>query len=174
MGRRPDGGGLDPPEDAGIEGSRFEGTECFGAGPDPQEGQMSASTRTVQQPLGTRQMSIALVAAASLAVVLAAALAFSQAATTKSQTAPAVGAAPVFIDHGSRDEIGPGAVFGPASVSGSQARGYLNAAAAAVAAAPALGAPPAVIDHGSRDEMAASGSVSKASGGSNGPRLRPQ
>ena len=73
---------------------------------------MSASTRTVQQTLGTRQIGAALVVVA-LAIVLAAALAFSQTAVTQTQTAPAAGTAPVFVDHGSRDEmVGPGAVIG--------------------------------------------------------------
>jgi hypothetical protein len=73
---------------------------------------MSASTRTVQQTLGTRQIGAALVVVA-LAIVLAAALAFSQTAVTQTQTAPAAGTAPVFVDHGSRDEmVGPGSVIG--------------------------------------------------------------
>ena len=59
---------------------------------------MSASTRTVQQPLGTRTMGPVLVAIA-LVIVLAAAAAFGQLAATKSQTAPAAGAAPVYNDY---------------------------------------------------------------------------
>ena len=66
---------------------------------------MSASTRTVQQTLGTtRQMGAALVAIA-LAIVLAAVLAFSQIAAPQAKTAPAAGTAPVFVDHGSRGEM---------------------------------------------------------------------
>jgi hypothetical protein len=74
---------------------------------------MSASTRTVQQTLGTtRQIGAALVAVA-LAIVLAAVLAFSQIAAPQTKTAPAAGTAPVFVDHGSRDEIRyPGSVIG--------------------------------------------------------------
>jgi len=59
---------------------------------------MSASTRTVQQPLGTRTMGPVLVAV-TLVIVLAAAAAFGQLAATKSQTAPAAGAAPVYNDY---------------------------------------------------------------------------
>jgi hypothetical protein len=95
---------------------------------------MSASTRTIQQPLGTRQMGAAL-AAVLLAVVLAAAVAVGQLGATKPQTAPAAGSAPVFIDHGSRDEIGAGA-----------------------------GAAPVFIDHGSRDEMGTPGAGSGGKG----------
>jgi hypothetical protein len=74
---------------------------------------MSASTRTVQQTLGTtRQIGAALVAVA-MAIVLAAVLAFSQIAAPQAKTAPAAGTAPVFVDHGSRDEIQyPGSVIG--------------------------------------------------------------
>jgi hypothetical protein len=85
---------------------------------------MSASTRTVQPALGSGQIGAALVAL-GLATILTAALGFSQLAASN-QTAPAAGAAPVFIDHGSRDEIG---TWAP------------------------VGAPPVVIDHGSRDEI---------------------
>ena len=66
---------------------------------------MSASTRTIQQPLGIRQMG-ALLMAVALALVVAAAVAFGQLAVSKTQTAPAAGAPPAFIDHGSRSEIG--------------------------------------------------------------------
>jgi ABC-type sugar transport system substrate-binding protein len=59
---------------------------------------MSASTRAVQQPLGTRTMGPVLVAIA-LVIVLAAAAAFGQLAATKSQTAPAAGAAPVYNNY---------------------------------------------------------------------------
>jgi hypothetical protein len=73
---------------------------------------MSASTRTVQQTLGTtRQIGAALVAVA-MAIVLAAVLAFSQIAAPQAKTAPAAGTAPVFVDHGSRDEIRGNAVIG--------------------------------------------------------------
>ena len=74
---------------------------------------MSASTRTVQQTLGFRQLGAALVAIA-LVIVLAVALALSQTVATKSQAVPAARQAPAFIDHGSRDEIGAGAAFGAA------------------------------------------------------------
>ena len=74
---------------------------------------MSASTRTVQQTLGIRQLGAALVAIA-LVIVLAVALALSQNVATKSEAVPAARPAPAFIDHGSRDEIGPGAAFGAA------------------------------------------------------------
>jgi len=74
---------------------------------------MSASTRTVQQTLGIRQLGAALVAIA-LVIVLAAAMALSQSVATKSQAASAARPAPAFIDHGSRDEMGPGAAFGAA------------------------------------------------------------
>jgi hypothetical protein len=69
---------------------------------------MSASTRTVQQTLGIRQLGAALVAIA-LVIVLAVALALSQTVASKSQAVPAAQPAPAFIDHGSRDEMVPGA-----------------------------------------------------------------
>jgi hypothetical protein len=72
---------------------------------------MSASTRTVQGTLGIRQLGAALVALA-LVIVLAVALALSQNVTTRSEAAPAARPAPAFIDHGSRDEMGPGAALG--------------------------------------------------------------
>jgi len=131
------------------------GTNNSEPGRTPQEGPMSASTRTVQQPLGTRQMGAVLVAIA-LALVLAAAVAIGQLATTKVQTAPAPGAAPVFIDHGSRGEMSA-----PAAAANSH--GYMSAAAAAAANKGIT----------SRDEMrterATSGNTS-----SGGPRLRPR
>jgi hypothetical protein len=96
---------------------------------------MSASTRTVQGSLGTNPLGTALVAMA-LILIIAVALAVGQLATTKAQTlAPAAGSAPVFVDHGSRDEIGPGAALGTAPVNGnvSQYQGAVSAAAAAAA-----------------------------------------
>jgi hypothetical protein len=128
--RRPDGGEVPRIEDEAIEGIQSHGNEQFVAGPEPQEGLMSASTRTVQQTLGTRQIGAVLVAVA-LAIVLAVAVALGQSAATKPKTAPAVSTAPVFIDRGSRDEIGPGAAIGTAPVihvEGSP--GYISAAAA--------------------------------------------
>jgi hypothetical protein len=76
---------------------------------------MSASTRTIQQPLGIRQMAVVLMGVA-LALALAAAVAFGQLAASKAQTAPAAGAPPAFIDHGSRSEIGTSGTlrWGPA------------------------------------------------------------
>ena len=115
---------------------------------------MSASTRTVQQPLGTRQMGAVLVAIA-LALVLAAAVAIGQLATTKSQTAPAPGAAPVFIDHGSRGEMNSAAAA-------AASHGYMSAAAAA--AAPVFT---------KNDEMRTDRTGSSGSS-SGGPRLRPR
>jgi hypothetical protein len=95
---------------------------------------MSASTRTVQGTLGTRQLGAVLVAIA-LVLVFAVALAISQMAT-KAQTAPAVRTAPVFIDHGSRSEIGPGAAISAAPVYNDYGwKGYTDAAAAAGARA---------------------------------------
>jgi hypothetical protein len=88
---------------------------------------MSASTRTVQPTLGTRQFGIALVATAGLATVLALTLVIGQPVAPKAQTAPAAGAPPSFIDHGSRGEIGS----------------WVSAE----------GAPPSFIDHGSRGEI---------------------
>ena len=96
---------------------------------------MSASTRTVQQTLGTRQLGAALVAIA-LVIVFAAALALSQTLATKVQTAPAARPAPAFIDHGSRSEIGPGAAISAAPAYNDYAwKGYTDAAAAAGAKA---------------------------------------
>jgi predicted alpha/beta-hydrolase family hydrolase len=134
---------------------------------------MSASTRTYQQPLGT--YFGAALAVIGMVIILAAVLALSQVAPAKSQTAPAPGAAPAFIDHGSRDELGTSGLAGAA---------------------------PSFIDHGSRDEIgkspvvksnymsaAAAAAAAKApvgndhglsnrsrlgTGGSTGPRLRPQ
>jgi hypothetical protein len=108
---------------------------------------MSASTRTVQQPQGLGQMVAPFVAVA-LAILIAAAIAFNPLAAKSTQVAPAAGSAPVFIDHGSRDEIGTWA--------------------------PAVGAPPVVIDHGSRDEMGTGTSAPTGTSGPNGLRPRPQ
>jgi hypothetical protein len=83
---------------------------------------MSASTRTVQQPLGIGQLGAGLIAVA-LVLIVAAALAFGSMAATKPGVVPAaapVGAPPAVIDHG-----------------WSQASSNT-----------AVGAPPAVIDHG--------------------------
>jgi hypothetical protein len=129
-----------------------KGTNNSEPGRTPQEGPMSVSTRTVQQPLGTRQMGAVLVAIA-LALVLAAAVAIGQLATTKVQTAPAPGAAPAFIDHGSRGEMAA-----PAAAS----HGYMSAAAAA--AAPVI----TKNDEMRTDRVGSSGS------NSGGPRLRPR
>jgi hypothetical protein len=76
---------------------------------------MSASTRTIQQPLGIRQMAVLLMAVA-LALIVAAAVAFGQLAVSQTQTGPAAGAPPAFIDHGSRSEIGTSGTlrWGPA------------------------------------------------------------
>jgi hypothetical protein len=104
---------------------------------------MSASTRTVQQTLGIRQLGAAL-AAIALVIVLAVALALSQTVATKSQGVPAARPAPAFIDHGSRDEIGPGAAFGAA---------------------------PAFNDHGLHSRLLRG---SNATDSGSGPRLRPQ
>jgi hypothetical protein len=113
VGQQPDGATVDQVEDDGIERVRSQGTKVSEPGRYHREGLMSASTRPLQQTLGTRQIGVALVAVA-LAIVLAAAVAFSQLAATKPQTAPAAGAAPVFMDHGSRSEIGtPGAAQAP-------------------------------------------------------------
>jgi hypothetical protein len=131
---------------------------------------MSASTRTYQQPLGT-YLGAAL-AVVAMVIVLAAVLALSQVAPATSKTAPAPGAAPVFVDHGSRDEIGTAAAgtapvfvdhgsrdeIGKARILRSN---YMGAAAAAASKIP-VGS-----DHGL-------GNRSARSGGSIGPRLRPQ
>jgi hypothetical protein len=99
---------------------------------------MSASTRTVQQTLGTNRLGAALVALA-LIILIAVAVAISQLATTKVQTVPAAGTAPVFVDHGSRDEIGPGAALGAAPVNGNVSQYQSAVTAAANAAAPVNG-----------------------------------
>ena len=124
---------------------------------------MSASTRTVQQTLGTGQIGAALVAL-GLATILTAALGFSQLSAPKAQTAPAAGTAPVFIDHGSRDEMGTYAPVGapPAFID--------HGSRDEIGTSTPVGAPPVFIDHGSRDGMGTGAST----GGSNGPRLRPQ
>ena len=112
---------------------------------------MSASTRSYQQPLGT--YFGAALAVVAMVIVLAAVLALSQVAPATSKTAPAPGAAPVFVDHGSRDEIGKARIL---------RSNYMSAAAAAAAAKI-----PAGNDHGL-------GNRSPRSGGSIGPQLRPQ
>jgi hypothetical protein len=132
---------------------------------------MSASTRTVQQPLGTRQLGAVLVAIA-LALVLAAAVAIGQLATTKVQTAPAPGAAPVFIDHGSRTEMGT--ATSPVFIDHGS-RGEMNSAAAAAAShgymsAAAAAAAPVFTKN---DEMRTDRTGSSGSS-SGGPRLRPR
>jgi hypothetical protein len=131
---------------------------------------MSASTRTVQQPLGLRQMGAVLIAIA-ITLVLATAVAIGQLATTKVQTAPAPGAAPVFIDHGSRGELNAGNTA-PFIDHGS--RSELNAAAAAAASHGYMSAAAAAASNigiTSRDEMRTDRARS-ASTSAGGPRLK--
>ena len=129
---------------------------------------MSASTRTVQKTLGTRQLGAVLVAIA-LVLVFAVALAVSQIMATKAQTAPAVRTAPVFIDHGSRSEIGPGAAIGAAPAYNDYSwSGYTQAAAAAAAKAAATA--PVYNDHGLHSRLLR-GTKGANRGGSG---LRPQ
>ena len=155
---------------------------------------MSASTRTVQGTLGTRQLGTAL-AAIALVIAFAVALAVSQTLATKSQAAPAARSAPAFIDRGSRDEIGPGAAISAAPVYNDYGwSGYTDAAAAAAAraagsasvyndytwsgytdaataaAAKAAGVAPVSNDHGLHSRLLR-GSKSTSAGGL---RLRPQ
>jgi len=130
---------------------------------------MSASTRTVQQTLGTRQLGIAL-AAIALVIAFAVALAVSQTLATKSQAAPAARSVPAFIDRGSRDEIGPGAAISAAPVYNDYSwPGYTEAAAAAAAKA-AGKTTPVGSDHGLHSRLLR-GSKSTSAGGS---RLLPQ
>ena len=82
---------------------------------------MSASTRTIQQPLGFGQIGAAL-AVVAVAIVVAALVAFGSMGAVKTDVTPAAGAPPAVIDHG-----------------WSQAGTSIGTAA---------GAPPAVIDHG--------------------------
>ena len=83
---------------------------------------MSASTRTIQQPLGFGQLGAAL-AVVALAIIVATLVAFGSMGSAKTNVSPAVGAPPpAVIDHG-----------------WSQAGTSMG---------PAAGAPPAVIDHG--------------------------
>jgi hypothetical protein len=123
---------------------------------------MSASTRTVQQPLGIGQLGSAL---ALVALVLFAALllAYGPVSAPKTETAPAAGAPPAVIDHG----------WSEAST---------MAAAAAGKSTP--------VDHGSSEssmtQTGTAGGYNVDPGyaprttdavqrsGSNGPRLRPQ
>lgn len=126
---------------------------------------MSTTTRTVQQTLGTRQLGAALVAVA-LAIVLAVALAIGQSAATKQQTAPAPGAAPAFIDHGSRDEIGPGAAITAAPVTSAPSqRGYMSAAAAAAATTGQVSKDRKTHAHHRTDRVGLSGSTRGRIGG---------
>jgi hypothetical protein len=124
---------------------------------------MSASTRTVQQPLGIGQLgsALALVALVLLAALL---LAYGPVSAPKTETAPAAGAPPAVIDHG----------WSEAST--------MAAAAAATKSTP--------IDHGSSEssmtQTGTAGGYTADPGyaprtpeavqrsGSNGPRLRPQ
>ena len=129
---------------------------------------MSASTRTVQQTLGTRQLGTAL-AAIVLVIAFAVALAVSQTLATKSQAAPAARSAPAFIDRGSRDEIGPGAAISATPVYNDYGwSGYTDAAAAA--AARAADVAPVSNDHGLHSRLLR-GSKSTSAGGAG---LRPQ
>jgi hypothetical protein len=83
---------------------------------------MSASTRTIQQPLGFGQIGAAL-AVVALAIVVAALVAFGSMGAAKTDVTPAVGAPPpAVIDHGWSQ--------------------------AGTSTGPAAGAPPAVIGHG--------------------------
>jgi hypothetical protein len=82
---------------------------------------MSASTRTIQQPLGFGQIGAAL-AVIALAIMVAALVAFGSMGAAKTDVTPAVGAPPAVIDHGWSQ--------------------------AGTSTGPAAGAPPAVIDHG--------------------------
>ena len=124
---------------------------------------MSASTRTAQRTLGTRQLGPALLTTAAIASVLAIGLLFSQPATPKPQAAPAAGTPPSFIDHGSRDEMGT--------------------------SAPRIYTAPVFVDHGSHDQNGTPSDVtstpvgndhglhlrhSRATDGANGTRLLPQ
>ncbi len=82
---------------------------------------MSASTRTIQQPLGFGQIGAAL-AVVAMAIIVAALVAFGSMGAAKTEVTPAVGAPPAVIDHGWSQ--------------------------AGTSTGPAAGAPPAVIDHG--------------------------
>ena len=107
--------------------------------------------------------------AGPLVIVFAVALAVSQTVATKSQTAPAARSAPAFIDHGSRDEIGPGAAISAAPVYNDYTwPGYTDAAAAA--AAKAAGKTSVYSDNGLHSRLLR-GSKSTSAGGA---RLRPQ
>lgn len=122
---------------------------------------MSATTRTVQQPLGIGQLGAAL-AVVALILVMALAVAFGSQVATKAVAPAAPGAPPAVIDHG-----------------------WSEASSNA-----ALGAPSTAIDHGS-SESSIGGSYSApgymgdpglaprsndgaGTSGSNGPRLRAQ
>jgi hypothetical protein len=110
----------------------------------------------------------AVLIAITIALVLATAVAIGQLATTKVQTAPAPGAAPVFIDHGSRGELNAGNTA-PFIDHGS--RGELNSAAASHGYMSAAAAAASNIGITSRDEMRTdrAGSASTSAGG---PRLK--
>ena len=60
---------------------------------------MSASTRTIQQPLGFGQIGAAL-AVVAMAIIVAALVAFGSMGAAKTEVTPAVGAPPAVIDHG--------------------------------------------------------------------------
>jgi hypothetical protein len=123
---------------------------------------MSASTRMVQRPLGTRTMGPVLVAVA-LVSVLAAAAAFGQLAATTSHIAPAAGAAPVYNDY-HWSGYTEAAAAAAAKAAGSTSvyndyhwSGYTEAAAAA--AAKAAGQP---IGTGAADPNSVSGPRARA------------
>ena len=106
---------------------------------------MSASTRTVQQPLGIGQLGAALVVLA-VAILIAVAIAFGSLGVTKADVTPAA-APPVVIDHG-------------------WSKAYTSTG---------NDAPPAAIDHGSSESsMGAGAPAGTGTSGDNGPRLRPQ
>jgi hypothetical protein len=106
---------------------------------------MSASTRTVQQTQGIGLAGVAFMVLA-VALALGAVLAIGQ-STATTQIAPAAGAAPAFLDHGSRAEIGPGTApafvdhgsRGEFGFSANANRGYVSAASAAAANAAKTG-----------------------------------
>jgi hypothetical protein len=100
VGYSPDGGSGPEPEDADIKKSGSQAPSVSGPA-GKQEGQMSASTRTAQQPLGIGQLGAALVFVA-LILIVAVAIAFGTLGAVKPGVAPApaVGAPPAVIDHG--------------------------------------------------------------------------
>ena len=112
---------------------------------------MSASTRTVQQPLGIGQLGAALVVIA-LALIVAVAVALGSVGTTTKKAAPAappIGYPPAGYDHG-WSQAGPSTNIGAPAGIGYPPAGYDHGWSQAGTSSN-VGAPPVGYDHGSSE-----------------------